>query len=171
VNQTEKGKIVEEVRQLLGQASIAIVAHYRGLTVADMTLLRREMRQAGCHIRVVKNTLTRRAAKGSDFERLGEFLAGPTCLTISADPVAPAKALLGFAKNNPNLKILGGVLNGTVVNSKEIGDLAKLPSREVLIAKLLGTMMGPVQSFVGVLAAVPASLVRVLDRVRESKEQ
>lgn len=170
MNQTEKGKIIEEVRQRLGQTSIAVVTHYRGLSVGDMTNLRSKMRESGCHYQVVKNTLTRRAAKGTDFEKLGEFLTGPTGIAFSSDPVAPAKVLVEFTKKNPALMILGGVLDGTVVTPKDIADLAKLPSKEVLVAKLLGTMMAPVQNFVGVLAAVPASFVRVLDRIRESKE-
>lgn len=171
MNQTEKKQVVEEVRQELERASVAIVTRYRGLSVSDMTQLRREVRTSGSQYRVVKNTLARRASQGTDFEGLGEFLTGPTGITTSVDPVAPAKALVEFSKKNPMLEVVGGVLNGAVLSADAINELAKLPSREVLAAKLLGTMMAPLQNFVGVLAAIPTSLVRVLDRVRESKEQ
>ena len=169
MNQTEKEKVVEEVRQELGRANVAIVTRYRGLTVANMTQLRREMRAAGSQYRVVKNSLARRASRGTDFEGLGDFLTGPTGIAMSVDPVAPAKILVAFSKKNPMLEVVGGVLDGTVLSAVGVSDLAKLPSREVLIAKVLGTMMAPMQSFVTVLGAIPASLVRVLDRIRASK--
>jgi large subunit ribosomal protein L10 len=92
-------------------------------------------------------------------------------VAISVDPVAPAKVLAAFIKKHPMLEVVGGVLNGTVINAAGIAELAKLPSREVLIAKVLGTMIAPVQNFMGVLVAIPSSLVRVLDRIRESKEK
>lgn len=171
MNQTEKKQVVEDVRRELEQASVAIVTRYRGLAVADMTRLRREMRASGSQYRVIKNTLARRASQGTHFEGLGDFLTGPTGLATSVDPVAPAKVLVDFSKKNPMLEVVGGVLNGVVLSTDAINDLAKLPSREVLVAKLLGTMLAPLQSFVGVLAAIPTSLVRVLDRIRESKEQ
>ena len=170
MNQTEKKQVVEEVRQELERANVAIVTRYRGLTVEAMTQLRRDMRAAGSQYRVVKNSLARRASQGTSFEGLGDFLTGPTGIATSVDPVAPAKVLTAFSKKNPMLEVVGGVLNGTVVSAAGIDDLAKLPSREVLLAKLLGTMMAPVQSFVTVLGAIPTSLVRVLDRIRESKE-
>lgn len=170
MNQTEKEQVVEVVRQEFQKASVVIVTRYRGLKVADMTRLRREMHATGAQYRVIKNTLARRAAQGTSFEGLAPFLTGPTGVAISTDPVAPAKVLEAFAKKNPMLEIVGGVLNGTVINAAGVSELAKLPSKEVLIAKLLGTMIAPIQSLVGVLVAVPASLVRVLDRVRESKE-
>ncbi|MBF0399598.1 MAG: 50S ribosomal protein L10 [Magnetococcales bacterium] len=170
MNQTEKEQVVEEVRQELQRASVVIVTRYRGLKVADMTRLRREMHATGTQYRVIKNTLARRATQGTSFEGLTQFLTGPTGVAISADPVAPAKVLAAFAKKNPMLEVVGGVLNGTVIDAAGIGELAKLPSKEVLVARLLGTMMAPIQNFVGVLSAVPAGLVRVLDRIRESKE-
>ncbi len=170
MNQTEKERVVEDVRQELNRASVVIVTRYRGLSVADMTRLRREMHASGSQYRVIKNTLARRATQGTLFEGLAPFLTGPTGVAISADPVAPAKVLAAFTKKTPMLEVVGGVLNGTVLNASGIGELAKLPSREVLIAKVLGTMIAPIQSFVGVLVAVPAGLVRVLDRIRESKE-
>lgn len=171
MNQTEKKQVVEAMRQELGQANVAIVTRYRGLNVGDMTRLRQEMRASGSRYRVIKNTLARRASQGTPFEGLEAFLSGPTAIATSEDPVAPAKVLVAFGKTNPMLEVVGGVLNGTVITAAGIDDLAKLPSREVLMAKLLGTMIAPLQNFVGVLVAIPSGLVRALDRIRESKEQ
>ncbi|GAB0058027.1 50S ribosomal protein L10 [Candidatus Magnetaquicoccaceae bacterium FCR-1] len=171
MNQTEKSVIIQEVQESMARSQVAIASHYRGMTVAQMTRLRREIRAAGAELRVVKNTLTRRAIQGSQFEPLGKVLTGPTILAFSKDPVAPAKVLTEFAKKHPLLIVQGGVLNGVFMNPAEIVELSKLPSREVLLARLLGTMMNPVQNIVGVLAAVPASFVRVLDRIREEKEK
>ena len=170
MDQTGKAQVIEEVREAYERSSVAIVSEYRGLTVDEMTELRNEIRNAGAEIRVVKNTLAKRAAQGTDFEGLGDYLVGPTVIAFSSDPVAPAKALSGFEKKHANLILKGGVLNGKNLDVKSIHALSKLPSREVLIAKLLGTMNGPIQNFVGVLAAVPGSLVRVLDQVRQQKE-
>ncbi|MBF0165770.1 MAG: 50S ribosomal protein L10 [Magnetococcales bacterium] len=171
MNQTEKSVIIQEVQESMARSQVAIASHYRGMTVAQMTRLRRDIRGAGAEVRVVKNTLTRRAIQGSQFEPLGKVLTGPTILAFSKDPVAPAKILTDFAKKNPLLVVQGGVLNGVFMSPAEIIELSKLPSREVLLARLLGTMMNPVQNIVGVLAAVPASFVRVLDRIREEKEK
>ncbi|MEO5332969.1 MAG: 50S ribosomal protein L10 [Magnetococcus sp. YQC-5] len=171
MNQTEKSEIIHEVQASMARSIVAIATHYRGLTVADMTRLRREMRKSGAELRVVKNTLAKRAMQGSSFQPLGSVLTGPTVLAFSKDPVAPAKVLTDFAKKHPLLVIQGGVLNGVFMTPQDILELSKLPSREALLGRLLGTMMGPIQGIVGVLSAVPASLVRVLDRIREEKEK
>lgn len=170
MNQAEKKQVVDEMRQELERSNVAIVTRYRGLNVGDMTQLRREMRESGSNYRVVKNTLALRAARGTSFEGLADFLTGPTAIATSDDPVAPAKVISAYTKKNPTLEVVGGVLNGTVMTAAGIEDLAKLPPREVLLAKLLGTINAPIQSFVTVLGAIPTSLVRVLDRIRESKE-
>ncbi|MBF0369256.1 MAG: 50S ribosomal protein L10 [Magnetococcales bacterium] len=171
MEKAKKGAVVEEVKATLEKSNIAIVTHYRGLTVAEMTALRRDMRKSGSEYRVVKNTLTKRAAQGTSFEGLGEILTGPVGLASSSDPVAPAKVLSDFAKTHPNLQIIGGIMEGRPIDLAGVNALAKLPSREVLLAKLLGTMMGPVQGVVGVLAAVPGSFVRVLEQIRQQKEE
>lgn len=171
MDQKGKAQVIEEVRGAYDRSSVAIVSEYRGLTVDEMTELRTEVRNAGAEIRVVKNTLAKRAAAGTDFEGLADYLVGPTIIAFSKDPVAPAKALAVFGKKHDKLVLKGGVLNGKNLDVKNIQALSKLPSKEVLLAKLLGTMNGPIQNFVGVLAAVPASLVRVLDQVRSQKEQ
>nr|CRH06689.1 50S ribosomal protein L10 [Candidatus Magnetococcus massalia] len=170
MKQADKSIIVEEVRESLNQSSIAIVAHYRGLTVDEMTELRSKLREAGAEMRVVKNTLAKRASAGTDFEGLNDFLSGPSSLTWSTDPVAPAKVLSAFAKDHDNLKIIGGVLDGNVLDVAGIEKLSKLPSKEELVAKLLRTLNNPIQGIVGVLAAVPGGFVRALEQVRQQKE-
>ncbi|ABK43357.1 LSU ribosomal protein L10P [Magnetococcus marinus MC-1] len=170
MKQADKSKIVEEVRELLSSSSVAVVTHYRGLTVAEMTELRVKLREAGANVRVVKNTLAKRAVAGTPFEALGEFLVGPTSIAFSADPVAPAKVISAFAKTHPKIQIVGGVLDGKAMDAEGIERLAKLPSKEELLAKMLGSLNAPITNFVGVLAAVPGSFVRVLNAVREQKE-
>jgi len=170
VKQNEKEVIINEVRQVMERSAIVVATHYRGLTVSQMGALRKRMHDSGCQYRVVKNTLAKRAATGTAFENLSGLLSGPTGLAFSVDPVAPAKVLAGFVKDFPTLEIRGAVMNGQVLDDKSVIKLATMPSREVLIAKLLGTMNGPIQNFVGVLAAVPAGLVRVLDQIRKSRE-
>ncbi len=171
MNQEEKGQVVESIHGKLQRSTVAIAAHYRGLTVAEMTELRRKARAAGAEIEVVKNTLARRAAQGTPCEPLVRFLSGPTSLATSVDPVASAKVLMDFVKTHPKMQVVGGVLNGSVIDPVAIAALASLPSREVLLSKLLGTLNAPVQNFVGVLAALPRGLVRALDQIRQQKEQ
>ncbi|MBF0152428.1 MAG: 50S ribosomal protein L10 [Magnetococcales bacterium] len=171
MNREEKSQVIDDVRASLGRSRVAVVAHYRGMTVGEMTELRRKIRESGSEFRVVKNTLAKRAAQGTPFEGLDALLTGPTSLATSMDPVAPAKALDDFAKDHPNLQIVGGVLDGKLVDAKGITALAKLPSREVLLARMLGSLNSPIQGFVGVLAAVPGSLVRVLAQIQKQKEE
>ncbi|MBF0625008.1 MAG: 50S ribosomal protein L10 [Magnetococcales bacterium] len=171
MNREEKGQVIEEVRDSLNRSKVALVSHYRGLTVAQMSDLRRKFRAAGVEYRVVKNTLAKRASAGGEFDALKNLLTGPTGLAMSPDPVAPAKVISAFAKDNPTLEVVGGVLNGKLIDAAEIAALATLPSREVLVARMLGSLMGPVQGLVGVLHAVPASFVRALDQVRQQKER
>jgi large subunit ribosomal protein L10 len=169
VNRAEKGQIIDQVRATLEQSALAAVSHYRGLTVAEMVELRQKLRQAGAFSRVVKNTLTIHALAGTSFGPLKPLLSGPTLLVLSADPVAPSKVLVEFAAKHPNLVLLGGVLDGDAISVADLDMLSKLPSREMLLAKLMGSMQAPIANTVGVLAALPSGLVRILDQVREKK--
>ncbi|MBF0424711.1 MAG: 50S ribosomal protein L10 [Magnetococcales bacterium] len=171
MNREEKSQVIDEVRATLGRSKVVVVAHYRGMTVDEMTALRRKFRESGSEYRVVKNTLAKRAAQGTPFEGLGSLLTGPTSLATSADPVAPAKVLDEFVKDHPNLQIIGAVLDGKILKAEEVVALAKLPSREVLLARMLGALNAPIQGFVGVLAAVPGSFVRALGQIQKQKEQ
>lgn len=170
MKQDEKGKIIEEIRTSLNGSKVALVTHYRGLTVAELTDLRRKMRAAGAEYRVVKNTLAKRATQGTPYTALDGFLSGPSGLATSQDPVAPAKVLAEFAKANPKLVLVGGVLDGNKITPEGIQELAKLPSREVLLSQLMGVMNGPIRGFVTVLNQIPASFVRVLEQIRQQKE-
>lgn len=161
--------VAELVDQLAG-AKAAFLADYRGLNVEKVNQLRTELRKAGAEYRVVKNTLLRLAAKGTTVECLDAELAGPTALTlVSGDPVAPAKVLSEFAKSNDKFQLKAGALEGKRLSVEEIKALAELPSREVLLGRLLGTLNAPVGNFVGVLAAVPRSLVQALAAIQDKK--
>ncbi|MBF0189019.1 MAG: 50S ribosomal protein L10 [Magnetococcales bacterium] len=171
MNRNQKEQVIAEVRSGLETSSVAYVTHYRGLNVDEMTELRSKMRETGAKMRVVKNTLTKRAIKGTDFEPITDLLEGPTAITWSDDPAGPAKVLTEFAKDHDKLVVLGGVLDGNALQVSEIEALAKLPSREVLLAQLMGVMNGPVQGIVNVLSAVPGGFVRALDQIRQQKEE
>jgi large subunit ribosomal protein L10 len=151
-------------------AQAAIVAEYRGLTVAQMTDLRRKANKDGVYVRVVKNTLVRRAVSGSPYECLSDHLKGPLAFVAGKDPVAAAKVVVDFAKDNQAFKIMAGAMGGKLVSAAEMKALASLPSREVLLAQLLGTMKAPVQKFVSTLNEVPAKFVRTLAAVRDQKQ-
>jgi large subunit ribosomal protein L10 len=170
VNKDDKQQLVSELAGKLAGAKAAFLADYRGLTVEQVNKLRSDLRNAGVEYRVVKNTLLRLASQGTDLSCLDKHLAGPTAIAIaSADPVASAKILSEFARVNAKFELKAGALGGKLLTAADIKALAELPSREVLLGKLLGTLNAPVANFVGVLAAVPRSLVQVLAAVQEKK--
>lgn len=165
----DKKAVVEQVASELSDAQTAIVADYRGLTVEKMTNLRREAHEAGVVLRVVKNTLARRAVKGSDFECLDAHFLGPLALAASKDPVAAAKVLSKFDKANEAFSIKIGAMSGNLLTLEEINALAKLPGREQLLATLLGTMQAPISKFAQTLNEVPSKFVRTLAALRDAK--
>ncbi len=165
----QKKAVVTEVTEKLSSAQAAVLAEYRGLTVSQLTDLRTEARNAGVFARVVKNTLAKRVIKDSDFECLSEHFVGPVMLAASEDPVSVAKVLSKFAKDYEQLNITAGAMNGALLDQSEIQALAKLPSRDELLAKLLGTLQAPTQKFVQTLNEVPSSFVRALAAVRDEK--
>jgi large subunit ribosomal protein L10 len=164
--------MVTEMHERLTRAKAVFLADFRGMTVDKATTLRNELRGASVEYRVFKNSLLDRAAQGTDMECLSPYLTGPTAIAISYDdPVSAAKVLSKFAKDPQGKFVLKvGVLSGKLLDIKQIQALAELPSREVLLAKMLGSMQAPATNFVGVLAALPGSLVRVLDAIRAQKE-
>jgi large subunit ribosomal protein L10 len=164
--------MVTEMHERLTRAKAVFLADFRGMTVDKATTLRNELRGASVEYRVFKNSLLDRAAQGTDMECLSPYLTGPTAIAISYDdPVSAAKVLSKFAKDPLGKFVLKvGVLSGKLLDIKQIQALAELPSREVLLAKMLGSMQAPATNFVGVLAALPGSLVRVLDAIRTQKE-
>jgi len=167
----EKKAVVAEVSGKLAGAQAAMLAEYRGLTVAQMTQLRRKAYEGQVYLRVVKNTLARRAVEGTEFECLKDQMVGPLAVAISNDPVAVAKILSDFAKDNDLLKIKAAAMSGKLMTADQVQALAKLPGREQLIAMLMGTMQAPIQKFVQTLNEVPAKFVRALAAVRDAKEK
>ena len=164
-----KKEVVAEVSERLKNAQAVVLAEYRGLPVEDITVLRSKARASGVYLRVLKNTLARRAVKGTPFEKLADQMVGPLAYGIGTDPVAVAKVLNDFAKGNEKFVITGGAMPGQVMSPKEIAALAALPSRQELIAKLLGTMQAPIAKFVRTLNEVPGKFVRTLAAVRDAK--
>jgi large subunit ribosomal protein L10 len=165
----QKQEVVAEVGAEIAKAQTVVIAEYRSLTVADMTDLRRKARNAGVYLRVVKNTLARRAVAETPFKGLAEQMTGPLAYGISADPVAAARVLSDYAKTNDKLKIRGGGMANQVMSAEEVARLASMPSREQLLAQLMGTMRAPVAKFVQTLNEVPGKFVRTLAAVRESR--
>jgi len=171
LNLEEKKEVVAELSERLVKAQAVVLAEYRGLAVEQITVLRSQARASGVYLRVLKNTLARRAVQGTPFEKLGDQMVGPLAYGISDDPVAAAKVLHAYAKGNDKLVIKGGAMPNRVMTAKEVGNLATLPSREELLAKLMGTMQAPVAKFVRTLNEVPSKFVRTLAAVRDQKEK
>lgn len=165
-----KTELLQEYEQGLATAPHAFVLGYQGIKVPQVTALREKVRQSGGEYVVVKNTIALRAIDGNALAQLKEHFVGPTAVAYGNDPVALAKALTDFAKDVPVLQFKGGLVEGRAVPAAQIKDIASLPSREELIAKLLFLMQSPITRFVRVLAALPQSLVVVLDQVRQKKE-
>lgn len=171
MNRQEKAAMVEEVSALVAGAQAIVVAEYRGLDVEAVTKLRKQARSQGVRLRVLKNTLARRAVSDTPFAGLADKLVGPLMYGFSADPVAAAKVLAGFAKDNDKLVVKGGAMPNSVLDEAGVRALATLPSREELLAKLMATMRAPIGQFVRTLNEVPARLVRTLAAVRDAKEK
>jgi large subunit ribosomal protein L10 len=167
----QKQAMVSEVSAKLTGAQAVIVAEYRGLDVERVTQLRSKARKSGVYLRVLKNTLARRAVQGTPFEKLSEQMVGPLMYGISEDPVAGAKVLSEFAKENELFVIKAGAMPGSVMSAQDIKALAQLPSREQLIATLLGTMQAPVAKLVRTMNEVPGKFVRTLAALRDQKEK
>jgi large subunit ribosomal protein L10 len=168
-----KDQIVQEIREKVARSQIGILTDFKGLKVEDMTRLRRQLREADAELKVVKNTLLRRAA--ADDSLIGGLLShftGPNAITLGyADPVALAKVLTKFAQEKPQLGIKGAVLGGQVLTAKDLEALSKLPAREVLLAQLLGVLQGVPTGLVTVLAGVIRNLMNVLSAYRDQKAE
>lgn len=170
LNLDDKKAVVAEVSAQVAAAKSMIVAEYRGLEVGDLTGLRAQARSAGVYLRVLKNTLVRRAVAGTPFEVITSELTGPLIYGISQDPVAAAKLLNDFAKGNPKLVLKAGAMPNYVMDVNGVKALATMPSRDELLSKLLGTMQAPIAQFVRTLNEVPTKFVRGLAAVRDAKE-
>jgi large subunit ribosomal protein L10 len=171
LNLTEKQAVVAEVAKEVAGAQAIVMAENRGLPVAAMTQLRAKARASGVYFRVVKNSLVRRAVADTPFATLADKMVGPLAYCIGHDPVAVAKVLNDFAKGNEKFVIAGGAMPGQVMSPKEIAALAALPSRDELLAKLMGTMQAPIAKLVRTMNEVPAKFARALAAVREKKAE
>ena len=171
LNLEDKKALVAEVAEVAAKAQSVVAAEYRGLTVGQMTELRSKARKAGVYMRVVKNTLARKALAGTSFESVGPKLKGPLVLAFSKDdPGAAARVVKDFAKTNEKLVATLVSLGGQVLPGKELEKVASLPTREQALSMLLGVMKAPIQKFVGTLAAPGSKLVRTIAAVRDQKQ-
>jgi large subunit ribosomal protein L10 len=169
LNRQEKAVVIEEVSAEVAKAQSIVIAEYRGLDVASVTVLRKTARESGVYLRVLKNSLARRAVAGTAFEPLAEQLTGPLIYGISTHPVSAAKVIAGFAKSNDKLVIKAGALPNSLLTQDGVKALATMPSREELLSKLLGTMQAPIAQFVRTLNEVPTKFARGLAAVRDQK--
>ncbi len=154
LNLNDKKAVVAEVAAQVANAQTITIAEYRGIEVGDLTVLRRKARESGVYLRVLKNTLVRRAVAGTPFAGLADHMVGPLIYSVSADPVAAAKVLSDFAKTNDKLVLKAGSYAGNVLDKAGVQALASIPSREELLSKLLGVMKAPVAGFAVCLGAL-----------------
>jgi large subunit ribosomal protein L10 len=167
----EKQKITEDLHERFSKSAIVVVTDYKGLDVSSMNDLRRKLREEDIEFQVAKNTLLMRAAKDTEVALIQDYFKGPSAVALSyKDPVAPAKILTQFAKDNQKLEIKGGVLKDKVLDADAIKALAKLPSREVLLGQFLSVLNEVPSSFVRTIAEIPRSFLNVLTAIRDQKE-
>ena len=167
----KKQKITEDLHERFSKSAIVVVTDYKGLDVSAMNDLRRKLREEDIEFQVAKNTLLVRAAKDTEVALIEDYFKGPSAVALSyTDPVAPAKILAQFAKDNQKLEIKGGVLKNKVLDVDAIKALAKLPSREVLLGQLLSVLNEVPTSFVRIIAEIPRSMLNVLTAIKDQKE-
>ena len=171
LNKSEKQTVVADVAAQVARSQTLALAEYRGLTVAHLDVLRKQAREKGVYLHVLKNTLARRAVAGTPFEVASESMVGPLIYGFSEDAVAAAKLLADFAKGNDKLIVKGGAYAGKSLNADGVKALASLPSREELLSMLMGTMQAPVAKFVRTLNEVPTKFARALAAVRDQKAE
>jgi large subunit ribosomal protein L10 len=161
LERAEKREVVTALHDVFTKTGVVVVAHYAGLTVAQMTRLRSDMRSAGGQVKVAKNRLVKLALEGTDAKGIADLLKGPTCLAYSADPIAAPKAAVKFAKANEKFVILGGAMGTTVLDAKGVNSLADLPSLDELRGKLIGLFQAPASKIARTLNEPGAQLARV----------
>lgn len=172
MDRSKKEQVVAELQEKLKDVKLAILVDYSGLNVRKITELRNELRKSDAEIRVIKNTLFKLASKDSEFTLFDDHLKGPLALIMNfGDVVGSTKALVEFAKKNAELELKVGIMSGTFLTTEQIQALSELPSREVLLGKLLSVMIGAQTSLVTVLSGVPRQFVRILEAYREKKEK
>jgi large subunit ribosomal protein L10 len=162
VNRNEKAELIETLQSTLSEATAVVVTHQTGLSVAESSDLRRRMREAGAGFKVTKNRLTKIALQGTKYENISDLFSGPTAMGTSLDPVSAAKVLVAFAKENDKLTVVGGSLDGKVLDKAGVEALATLPSLDELRAKLVGLLNAPATQLARVSQAPAAKLARVI---------
>jgi large subunit ribosomal protein L10 len=174
MNRAEKTQLADELKDKFSKANVAIFADYKGLTATQADELRKQLRAQKAEVKVLKNNIARLVTKegkmGESAKALMDTVVGPTLVAFAyGDPAAVAKAIHKFSQDNEALKLKDSLMGDRQLKASEVEELAKLPSREVLIAKMLGTLNAPITNFVGVLAAVPRGLVTVLSAIEKKK--
>lgn len=168
----QKVQEVHNISERFEKAKAMVFANYRGLKVAEMTELRTKLRENGVMMKVVKNRLVKRVLKERGLDELAQFFTDPMAIaSADADPVAPAKILVEFAKTHAALSLKAGFMDGELLTKAQIEQLAILPSKDELLARALASMNAPASNFVGVLAALPRQVVTVIDAIRKKKEE
>ncbi|WP_028580579.1 50S ribosomal protein L10 [Desulfogranum japonicum] len=171
MDRNQKTDLVSALNETFSKAKFAVVTDYCGLKVTELEELRSNLRENNAQFQIAKNTLLKLAVKGTEYEALAEYFTGTTAVAVSFDePVGAAKALAKFAKDNENLQIRSAGLEGSLLTADDVVALSKLPSREELLAKLLGTMNAVPTGFVRVLNAIPQKLVYAMGAIRDQKE-
>lgn len=167
MDRAQKHELVETMNETLGNAGVIVVAHYAGMDVAEMTSLRRQMREAGGHVKVAKNRLIKIALKGTESEAISDLFTGQTMIAFSDDPIAAPKVTSKFAKDNDKLVILGGAMGNTVLDPDGVKSLASLPSLDELRGKLVGLLQAPAGKIAQVVNAPAGQLARVISAYSE----
>ena len=170
MDRNTKEEWVSSLKQVFKESALIVVTHYNGLTVAEMTELRGQMRAAGASFKVTKNRLTRLALDGSNIQDLSEFFNGPTAIAYSSDPVAAAKVTVNFAKDNEKLVVLAGAYNGKILDVAAVTTLAKLPSLDELRGKLVGFINTPATRIAGILKVPSSQVARVISARAASED-
>lgn len=162
MDRAQKREMVAELNTVFSETACIVVTHYSGLNVAEISDLRRRMRDAGANFKVTKNRLTKIALKGTQYSKIDDLFSGPTAIAYADDPVTPAKVVADFAKGNENLVVVGGAMGETRLDADGVQALAKLPSLDELRGKLIGLLQAPATKVAGVLQAPAGQLARVM---------
>ncbi|WP_374396274.1 50S ribosomal protein L10 [Tabrizicola sp.] len=167
MDRAQKEKVVEELGQIFESSGVVVVAHYTGMTVAQMQDLRAKLRDVGGSVRVAKNTLAKIALEGKPAAKMGDLLTGMTVLSFSEDPVAAAKVCEAYAKSNDKFVIIGGAMGDTVLDQAGVKAVASMPSREELIAQIVSCIGAPAANIAGAIGAPASNIASILSTIEE----
>ena len=170
MDRAQKERVVEELGQIFESSGVVVVSHYAGLTVAEMQDLRAKMREAGGSVRVAKNRLAKIALQGTPAEGIADLMTGMTVLSYSEDPVAAAKVAEDYAKATAKFVIIGGAMGGTVLDQAGVKAVASMPSREELIASIVGCIGAPASNIAGAIGAPASNIASILSTIEEKAE-